>query len=127
MPPFPFRALAALTARASLGGPRETALGCLLGARIAAGALPPYRLTAEQRRARAADAHGWLATLAPPAEARAALARLLDLSAAPTPAPRTLAAALREAVEASAPALDEPSRTELVAVVAAAAALEPAP
>ena len=126
MPPFPFRALAALTARASLGGQRETALGCLLGARLAAGALPPYRLTAEQRRVRAADAQGWLATLAPPAEARAALTRLLDASAAPTPAPRALAAALLEAVAASAAALDEPSRAELLAAAAAAASLEPA-
>lgn len=116
VPAFGFRALAALAARSAIGGGREIALACLLGARLTTAARPPYRLTAEQRRARAGHAQAWLTTLALPAEARAAVARLFDGTAAPSPSPAALADALRQVVEAAGPLLDDPARAELAAL-----------
>ena len=78
---FRFAALAATGARAPLGGPRETALACLLVARMAADAADATTaLTPEQRRARAQEARQWLgaATLAAPT--RTALVKLADVT-----------------------------------------------
>ena len=79
---FRFAGLAAMGARAPLGGPRETALACLLVARMVADAIDPdASLTVEQRRSRVQDARHWMgaATLAPPA--RAALTKLAEATA----------------------------------------------
>ena len=59
-PAFAFRSLAALAARAALGGPRETALATLIAARLAAGAAPPLSLAQSLRTARADAARVWL-------------------------------------------------------------------
>lgn len=70
-------------ARAPLGGPRETALACLMVARMVADAIDTAAgLTAEQRRGRVQDARQWLgaATLAAPA--RVALTKLAESTAA---------------------------------------------
>ena len=80
---FRFAALAGMGARAPLGGPRETALACLLVARMAADALDPAMgLSAEHRRARAQEARQWMGSATLSAPARAALVRLADATAA---------------------------------------------
>jgi hypothetical protein len=126
VPAFRFRALAALAARLPLGGARETALACLLGARLAAGTLPPYALSAEQRRGRAADAQLWLSALALPAEVREAVARLLDATGAGAASPPALREALERAVDMAIPLLDDPARGELAALLHALAEASPA-
>ena len=78
VPVFRFRALAALAARAELGGPREVALACFLAARLARGVVGPMPLSPEIRAARAAAARSWLSSLALPAGVRLPLARLID-------------------------------------------------
>ncbi|HYD53194.1 MAG TPA: hypothetical protein VEA99_11220 [Gemmatimonadaceae bacterium] len=132
-PAFRFRALAALAGRAALGGPRELALACVIGARLAH-ALVPQRLSVDDaaRAARAAGARAWLASAALPPATRVAMARLYDATGRPvapasasTPAPRS-ARVLRAsgAVRAHAATSDEAgpgdSRGEVTAAVAAA-------
>ena len=113
-PTMPFPALAALAGRAPIGETRETVLACLLAARLVRGTLPPYALTAEARRARAAATAGWLAALALPAAARPALLACCELSASgPTPA---LERALHALTIVAAPALDDAAASELTAL-----------
>jgi len=126
VPAFRFRALAALAARTPPGEGRETALACLMGARLASATLPPYRLGAEQRHARAADARPWLATLALPAGVREAVARLMDGTGDDPPAAASLAALLRQAMDAAGPLLDDAARAELTALARALDAASPA-
>ena len=72
-----------MAARAPLGGPRETALACLLVARMAADAIDPAAgLSAEQRHLRAQDARQWLGAATLTGPARAALVRLADATGA---------------------------------------------
>lgn len=109
---FPFAALAAMGARAPMGGPRETALACLLVARIVADAIDPASgLAPEQRRARAHAARHWLgaATLAP--QARAALVRLADATAAERP--DGMAVALDTVMTVTANLLEPAARLDL--------------
>ena len=80
-PAFAFRALAALAARAALGGPRETALATLVAARLAAGAAPPLSLAPPIRETRANAARMWLSSVALPPAVREAITRLVDASA----------------------------------------------
>jgi len=84
-PAFRFRALAALAGRAPLGGPREVALACLIGARLAV-VIVRGDLAADDatRLTRAADARAWLASSALPTPARAPLAALYEATARPT-------------------------------------------
>jgi hypothetical protein len=83
-PSFRFRALAALCGRASLGGPRELALACLIGARLAHVLVrEPPRIDDDARAARAAGARAWLASVALPTGVRAPMARLYDATAHP--------------------------------------------
>lgn len=113
-PRFPFPALAAETRAAALGGPREVALACLQGARLAVATLPPYALSAEQRRRRAEAALAWLTALALPAELRPPLVALY------TAATRDASPALRDALLALSAAAEgalRPAATaELVAL-----------
>src|SRR5687768_947861 len=83
---FPCRALAARAGRAALGGEREVALACWVGARLALALLPPAAVPATLREARAAAARGWLANLALPAATRVPLSRLVDASGGDSPA-----------------------------------------
>lgn len=80
---FPFPALAAMSGRAAMGGPREIALACLLVARLVADACDTATpLSVEQRRARSAGARHWLGAATLTGPVRAALVRLAEASAA---------------------------------------------
>jgi hypothetical protein len=80
-PAFPLRSLAALAARAALGGPREVLLAAMQAARMVEGAAGPHPLAESLRRARANAARSWLAALALPQASRAVIARAIDTSA----------------------------------------------
>ena len=77
-PRFRFRALALLAGRAPLGGMREVAMAAYITARLADDARRPAALADATRKARAAAAKTWLASLALPAAARTAFTRLVD-------------------------------------------------
>lgn len=109
-PTFRFRALAALAARASLGGPREVVLATYLVARLAHDCLPARTLSLPVRRARGAAARAWLASTALPAAVRAALVRLAEATEAEVP---NLGEPLRSAVTATTGYLDHAARSEL--------------
>jgi len=110
-PAFSFRALAALAARAALGGPRETALATLIAARLAAGAAPPISLAPPLRAARADAARIWLSSVTLPAPVRAAIAKLVDASAGNDE--RILTAALAKVTDITAPLMTKGARLEL--------------
>jgi hypothetical protein len=116
-PSFPFRALAALAGRVPAGPEREVVLGCYMAARLAAGALPPARIGAEGRAARAAAARGWFAALAVPATTRIPFARLVDATVGGSA--EAVAATLAAVVAVTASALDEGARAELEQLVQA--------
>jgi hypothetical protein len=80
-PGFPLRSLAALAARAALGGPREVLLAAMQAARMVEGAAGPHQLPESLRRARANAARSWLAALALPNSSRATIARAIETSA----------------------------------------------
>jgi hypothetical protein len=109
---FPLPALGAAVARASLGGPRETALAILLVGRLAAELLDPALAPPQEvRKARAQGARQWLsaATLTPPV--RAALVRLAEASVAE---PRgAVSQALDSVMTVTANQLDSGARLEL--------------
>lgn len=65
-PVFRFRALTALSGRASLGGDRETLVACLQLARLFAGILPPYEMSRELVVERTENTKQWLSSLAVP-------------------------------------------------------------
>jgi hypothetical protein len=75
------RSLAALAARAALGGPRELLLAAMQAARMVEGAAGLHPLPESLRRSRANAARTWLAALALPATPRATIARAIDTSA----------------------------------------------
>ena len=122
VPVFPFRGLAALAARAPIGGAREVALACFVAARLAAELMERDALPEAGRAARSVAAKGWLGTLALPAAVRAPLARCIELAGAPEGEPRTLATELESLERAAATYLDAPSRAELAALAASMAA-----
>jgi hypothetical protein len=108
---FGFRALAALAGRLPLGGAREVALATFVGARLAAGNLPPLSLPQPVRRARAAGIRQWVSALALPASARSALLSLAEASAGDD-RPALAGAVERLGAQAGA-ALDSSARREL--------------
>jgi hypothetical protein len=110
-PVFPFRALAALAAKAPLGGARETALATLIASRLVAGTLAPVVLSAPARRKRADAAKLWLSAVALPAPVRTAVGRLVDLSASDDP--EAIVAGIANVTEVTAPYLDRHARLEL--------------
>ena len=69
-PVFRFRALAALSGRASLGGDRETLVACLQLGRLCAGILPPNELSRELMIERTENTKQWLSSLAVPSGIR---------------------------------------------------------
>lgn len=116
---FRFRALALNAGRAPLGGPREVGLACFVGARLAAGLLPPLRLSDEDRVARTSAARLWLASLALPPSLRTPFTKLMDATrAAEASARGATAAALVTVTDAAASYLDGPSQAELRALAA---------
>jgi hypothetical protein len=109
---FPLPALGASAARAALGGPRETALACLLVGRLVAELVEPeLALSPELRKSRAQGARQWLSatTLTPPV--RTALTRLADACVAE---PRgAVSQALESVMTVTANQLDPTARLEL--------------
>ena len=113
-PVFRFRALAALTARSSLGGDRETILACLQLGRLCAGLLPPYALSRELTVERIEQTRQWVSALAVPTGIRAVA---FSIFGALNGFDRSRAAlALADLVKAAYGQLDEASRLELDAL-----------
>jgi hypothetical protein len=117
VPAFRFKALALAAGRAPLGGPRETALAVLIGARLAAGTTGPAALPLEIRVARADAARGWLGTIAIPPVTKVAVARLIETTARNDFA--ALVAAIAKVTDVTAPYLDRAARSELDLLAAA--------
>lgn len=113
---FPCPGLAALAARAPLGGPREALLGALMVARLATGMRGHHPLPIDARRARALGVRGWLTALAVPTKLRAALQKALAASAEEDR--RTMADALEGVTDITAPHLDRVARFELTRLIA---------
>jgi hypothetical protein len=109
-PGFAFAALATFAARAPLGGPREIALAAFVTARIAEDVAVGRALSDATRRARAAGARRWLATLAIAEPTRRAF---VDLATATEADAQTVFTALRRVIEVTAGVLDPPSRSDL--------------
>lgn len=116
---FPLPTLAALSGRASLGGPRETALGCLLVGRLILDAAASPPLASEARKGRAQHARHWLgaATLAGPV--RAALSRAVDASTGDRR--QAMSESLETVIAVTANDLDQAARLELVKLAQALA------
>jgi len=110
-PQFLCPALAQLAGRAPLGGGREVALACFVGARLAATLLPPHALPPAVRVARAGATRAWLATLSLPAALRIPCARLVDASAGDDA--DVLATALERVGALAADQLDGAARAEM--------------
>jgi hypothetical protein len=113
-PVFPFPALAAAAGRATLGGPREVTLVCLMAARLAAALVDTFEIAPEQHRERAERARQWSATLVVPGDVRAMLMRVIELAGRSDRA--AAAAALDDLSAAASAQLDESSRAELRSV-----------
>jgi hypothetical protein len=114
-PVFRFRALAALSGRASLGGDRETLLACLQLARLCAGILPPYEMSRELVLERTENTKQWLSSLAVPSGVRSTafgiFGALNGLDRA------RCAIAFIDLVKAASAQLDESARAELNALL----------
>lgn len=110
-PQFLCPALAQLAGRAPLGGGREVALACYVGARLAATLLPAHALPPAVRVARAGATRTWLATLSLPAALRIPSARLVDASAGDDR--DVLATALERVAALAAEQLDGAARAEM--------------
>jgi hypothetical protein len=108
-PTFAFASLAALAARAPLGGAREVALAAFATARMA-NEVRPDGLTAEERQARGAAARRWLSTLSLGDPARKAFSELAAATERDGPA---TAVALRHVIDVTGSQLDAPSRADL--------------
>jgi hypothetical protein len=114
-PVFRFRALTALSGRASLGGDRETLVACLQIGRRCAGILPPYEMSREITLERTENTKQWLASLAVPSGVRSTafgiFGALNGLDRA------RCAIAFLDLVKAASAQLDEASRAELNALL----------
>jgi len=77
-PRFPFPGLSALAGRAQVGGARESILGCIVAARLAAGTVPPTALEPALLRERADAARAWLSTQPIEQKLRALLQRAIN-------------------------------------------------
>ena len=114
-PLFPFPALAAATGRATLGGPREITLACLMAARMAALLLRPYDIPSEALRERADKARHWVGTLSLPAAIRNATLKVVEAtgSGGGEGDVDLTGAALDRLLSAAAATLDPASRDEM--------------
>ncbi len=97
--------------RAPRGGPRESALAALMGARLAAGLLGPTPLASDARATRADAARGWLGSIAVPPVAKVAVARLIEATGRDDLA--RVAMAMSKVTEVAAPYLDRAAQAEL--------------
>jgi len=110
-PAFRFRALTALSGRASLGGDRETLLACLQLARLCAGILPPYEMSRELVVERTENTKQWLSSLAVPSGIRSTAFGIFGALNGFDRA--RCAIAFLDLVKAASAQLDEASRAEL--------------
>jgi uncharacterized membrane protein len=110
-PLFPFPALAAAAGRATLGGPREITLACLMAARMAALLLKPFDTPSEAHRERADKARHWVGTLSLPAAIRNAALKAVEATG--TGDVDLTGAALDRLLAVAAATLDPASRDEL--------------
>ena len=115
-PAFRFRALTALSARASLGGDRETLVACLQLGRLCAGILPPYELSRELVLERTENTKQWLSSLAIPSGVRSTAFGIFGALSGLDPA--RCAIAFVDLVKAASAQLDEAARAELNALLA---------
>jgi hypothetical protein len=114
-PEFRFRALTALSGRASLGGDRETLVACLQLARLCAGILPPYELSRELTIERTEHTKQWLSSLAVPSGVRSTAFGIFGALNGFDRA--RCAIAFLDLVKAASAQLDEASRAELNALL----------
>ena len=115
-PVFRFRALAALSGRASLGGDRETLVACLQLGRLCAGILPPYDISRELTSERTENTKQWLSSLAVPSGIRSTAFGIFGALSGFDRA--RCAIAFTDLVKAASAQLDEASRAELNALLA---------
>ena len=115
-PVFRFRALAALSGRASLGGDRETLVACLQLGRLCAGILPPYEISRELTSERTENTKQWLSSLAVPSGIRSTAFGIFGALSGFDRA--RCAIAFTDLVKAASAQLDEASRAELNALLA---------
>lgn len=108
-PTFAFASLAALAARAPLGGAREIAIVAFAAARMADD-VRAGGFSAEERQARATGARRWMATLSLAEPVRRAY---LELIGATEHDGRAVAVALRRVIEVTGGLLDAASRADL--------------
>lgn len=108
---FTCPALLAAAARAPIGGERETLLGVLMAARLAAGLCPDQGLLAGTRGARAEAARGWLTSVTLAAKIRTAVLRCIASSEGEHP--QGAAESLLALLELLPTPLDRSTRREL--------------
>jgi hypothetical protein len=108
-PTFSFKALAALAARAPIGGARDTAIVAFTAARLADD-VRPGGLATDERQARAAAARKWITTISLAEPARKAFLDLIGATEQDGPA---TAAALRRVIDVTGTQLDAAGRSEL--------------
>ena len=114
-PVFRFRALTALSGRASLGGDRETLVACLQLGRLCAGILPPYEMTRELVLERTENTKQWLSSLAVPSGVRSTAFGIFGALSGLDRA--RCAIAFTDLVKAASAQLDEASTAELNALL----------
>jgi len=114
-PAFRFRALTALSGRASLGGDRETLVACLQLGRLCAGILPPYEISRELTVERSENTKQWLSSLAVPSGIRSTAFGIFGALSGLDRA--RCAIAFTDLVKAASAQLDEASRAELNALL----------
>lgn len=117
VPAFRLRPLAEAAGRAQVGGPRETVMAALIGARLATAAVGTQSLTPAQREARADAARNWLGTIALAPGPKAAAAKLIESTRTADPA--AMALALDGVTDITAPWLDRGARSALDSLVQA--------
>jgi hypothetical protein len=110
-PVFRFRALTALSGRASLGGDRETLVACLQLGRLCAGILPPYEMSRELVVERTENTKQWLSSLAVPSGVRSTAFGIFGALNGFDRA--RCAIAFLDLVKAASAQLDEAARAEL--------------
>ena len=114
-PVFRFRALTALSGRASLGGDRETLVACLQLGRLCAGILPPFAISRELMMERTENTKQWLSSLAVPSGIRSTAFGIFGALSGLDRA--RCAIACTDLVKAASGQLDEAARAELNALI----------
>jgi len=114
-PVFRFRALTTLSARASLGGDRETLVACLQLGRLCAGILAPYELARELVVERTENTKQWLSALTVPSAIRSTAFGIFGAVSGLDRA--RCATAFTDLVKAASAQLDDASTAELNALL----------